>query len=918
MKRYRLFLAVVFVLLWSVTTHATMEVVRFSGEFVRDAGKPAAVCHTFSAINGPAVVRLKNGDLENDFAERVSSSIVIVNERIVFDSSNFNQNVDCLESEVILVEGYNNTLEVMLKGKPGGQVTIQITQEIPNEPTAVIGPDGGTVEVTDPNSPIYMAKVEVPPGALSEEVTIAIKQAVGAPPIPGTAELLSQIVSLEPDGIVFDHPVKITIPYDDSDVYDENVPQVFIYGVDSWHLATCLDRDKDINTITVVSTHFCNAAVLEIMAQQNPKLELFPPKHQFPILNDTTYNGGWCWGIVGIIKSYFENKTVNDESDILMTAFTTLEARRAANLANKLLNDALHSYWEKFGRVPYHEDEYIGNALYQIINSKELFFNSQILGLWIQEKDMVNGTWDGESWKDTGKGHAVIVYGYEIDSQNIRYKVLDPDSRESLLVIVYNKSTKELIPNFDPGNDDLRFRMTIISEIFFEDENWKSFWEYICGDNAKITSHPNFDISLPKVANNKGYPYLDLSKVSSNDDLHNLNFIVAVDCADSSCNGIDESKVEVRIDYGPDISSSASILKTTHTGPDEQCYNEWEDQCNTYDGILNECRGQGWFPGQDCPPPDDIWCYECEMAYLNYWEECLICPCEEVSFTNLKIDVGGLDLQLDDPKTPAKVKNEGNHLLIVEGYDGNGRLYYQEFKFTLPSIVWQETWDFSDFYECNPDFDHYPEIVSICNNHPVVQDRGDPGWLIYGSYSDHSASWLCGIHYYPCGYPIGWNYSGGMSKDCAWMDSNNYPYSYFYAASGICIDPEPYVCGDYSVQLKHYDGDFFNWHCTVPSPIEKTYPQYGTWCPKDVDLHLAFYGDASKVDVKFMIPYLSGSNSFLSRYSKSWLDNGSFDVSLTDQVSVSGLCTTAKFCIVSEELTIPVGGKFGKCVMYVK
>lgn len=44
----------------------------------------------------------------------------------------------------------------------------------PSEASATIGPDGGTVEVTNPSSPLYGAKLEIPEGALEQETAIAI------------------------------------------------------------------------------------------------------------------------------------------------------------------------------------------------------------------------------------------------------------------------------------------------------------------------------------------------------------------------------------------------------------------------------------------------------------------------------------------------------------------------------------------------------------------------------------------------------------------------------------------------------------------------------------------------------------------------------------------------------------------------
>ncbi len=84
-------------------------------------------------------------------------------------------------------------------GDAGGNVT-----------SAVVGPPGGTVALTDG------ARVEIPPGALDREVTVTIRVI----PLPANAVLfctsvvVSRVYSFEPEGLGFLKPVGIVIPYD--------------------------------------------------------------------------------------------------------------------------------------------------------------------------------------------------------------------------------------------------------------------------------------------------------------------------------------------------------------------------------------------------------------------------------------------------------------------------------------------------------------------------------------------------------------------------------------------------------------------------------------------------------------------------------------------------------------------------------
>ncbi len=102
-----------------------------STKFVRATGEPKTDTKTFSGIGGAAKIKLINGDLSDTTVEKVSSSEIKVNGILVFGPSDFNQKVSALEKDINLSDG-TNTLSVLLKGKPGGTVSIQIIQSLDN------------------------------------------------------------------------------------------------------------------------------------------------------------------------------------------------------------------------------------------------------------------------------------------------------------------------------------------------------------------------------------------------------------------------------------------------------------------------------------------------------------------------------------------------------------------------------------------------------------------------------------------------------------------------------------------------------------------------------------------------------------------------------------------------------------------
>src|SRR3990172_7744048 len=134
MKKSILFL-MGFMVLFLVATisFAMVDVKVFDNTFVRGTGTPVTETKTFPGVSGKAIIKVYNGGLEDAETERVSSSIIKINGQIIFDQSNFNQNVATLEKEITLNDG-QNTLEATLKSKPGGNLTIQVIQDIDSLP----------------------------------------------------------------------------------------------------------------------------------------------------------------------------------------------------------------------------------------------------------------------------------------------------------------------------------------------------------------------------------------------------------------------------------------------------------------------------------------------------------------------------------------------------------------------------------------------------------------------------------------------------------------------------------------------------------------------------------------------------------------------------------------------------------------
>ena len=120
-----------FVLVCFLLSIASLNV--FAGEFtvfnktyIRGTGSPTSIVDNFNVPNPNTTWTLKaiNGSLEDDTVEMVSSSTLLLNNEEILQSNQFNQNTNLITVPVTL--NSTNTISTTLKGKPGGQLTIEI------------------------------------------------------------------------------------------------------------------------------------------------------------------------------------------------------------------------------------------------------------------------------------------------------------------------------------------------------------------------------------------------------------------------------------------------------------------------------------------------------------------------------------------------------------------------------------------------------------------------------------------------------------------------------------------------------------------------------------------------------------------------------------------------------------------------
>lgn len=118
----------------------------------------------------------------------------------------------------------------------------------------VIGSTGGIVTVTDANSSIKGAFVQIPEGAVSSDITVSIKQASATEEAPTDENAI--IIEFSPEGTVFEKQVKIGLPYNSNT--DVTKLKAFYYNLDSAKVVSLpIDSIDLVNKIAITSTnHF--------------------------------------------------------------------------------------------------------------------------------------------------------------------------------------------------------------------------------------------------------------------------------------------------------------------------------------------------------------------------------------------------------------------------------------------------------------------------------------------------------------------------------------------------------------------------------------------------------------------------------------------------------------------------------------
>lgn len=218
--------------------------------FTRTTGSPNTFTRQienplFTYFTNEFVLKICNGSGPNN---RVSSAVIKIDGVQIVGPSDFSQNVDSIFKPIPNLTS-NSTLEVELRGKPGGFIDLWIAGSLlPGN--VILRPEGGVYQALDGN-----VIINVPPGAVNNITLITIVDKSSKIPMELRSKDYIQY-ELLPSGLVFNEPVVFTLPYV-TDTCCQNCPlAAFSVNDGTWEEIDILNIDRINKKVQLQIEHF--------------------------------------------------------------------------------------------------------------------------------------------------------------------------------------------------------------------------------------------------------------------------------------------------------------------------------------------------------------------------------------------------------------------------------------------------------------------------------------------------------------------------------------------------------------------------------------------------------------------------------------------------------------------------------------
>jgi hypothetical protein len=201
-----------------------------------------------------------------------------------------------------------------------------------------IGPEGGTIRITDASSPIYGLKIEFPEGSARENVNVAVSytDVNEISGLPENFSVASKLIKIETSGSAewnetkhFDVPVLVTLPYDSSVDPSENPVRFYCYDrenqiLDSAGYIYDNPAEHTVSFYTSCFSEFIGIGWKERIkywlsgGPSDVDTEFRPKQNGWFIPNSGSYltGAGNCMGMVAYAKWFYRYITVSNWQEI--------------------------------------------------------------------------------------------------------------------------------------------------------------------------------------------------------------------------------------------------------------------------------------------------------------------------------------------------------------------------------------------------------------------------------------------------------------------------------------------------------------------------------------------------------------------------------------------------------------------------
>ena len=300
------------------------------------------------------------------------------------------------------------------------------SRNTPVTPTVVSGTvdvNGGLIEVTDPASPIFGTKVDVPVNAVDQNesiiITISYQDNLPKPLNAANAKQVSKVIILsKSDSKNFLKPVAVTIPYADNELNAGDVPAVFYFDTfyDAYVSAGVEEIDTAAEFITFKTVHFSQFVAIGIAglasAPVGTDTGFLPGQDGFfhPNFGAYEHPGGSSLGMANYAQWYYSFKRPEDGEDLYYKYREKVyDAWQDDVTARELISRSYYCARQRWAQIYLLSDYLIGENHTGLLLLTTLTVSQipQTLCFTGEERDpdtnQVTAQW----------GHAVTVYKFE-------------------------------------------------------------------------------------------------------------------------------------------------------------------------------------------------------------------------------------------------------------------------------------------------------------------------------------------------------------------------------------------------------------------------------------------------------------------------------------------------------------------------